>query len=299
MKKSYNSLWGYLFVILVLIIITGCSSSNNETSSESNGTSNESSDDVITIEYRHVNSKDWGGDAVKQIVENFNNSQDKIYVEEKYTPDNYPGVMQKVQAGISGGNPPDVAQVGYNFLSFVNDGIPFTPIEELSGSDDNDPNFIEDNFLPNIVDLGRDSEGQLIGLPYGLSNPVLYYNADMLQEVGWDPDSPPKTWDEVEELSTKIKEETDKYGIYIQEPPDSWAQYGMARSNGGEWFSVVDGTPTALIDSPGTVEVYEMMGDFVEKGIGLHTNWESGVQEFQNGNVAMAYTTIGKAASIA
>src|SRR5690625_2954067 len=143
MRKTFKYLFGMIAVFVLMSLVVACSSSNTGTS-DGGGDSNESSGDSsgpITIEYRHVNSADWGGDAVKQIVENFNNSQDKIIVEEKYTPDQYQGVMQKVQSGISGGNPPDIAQIGYNFLTFVQEGIPFTPIEEVAALDEDEPNF--------------------------------------------------------------------------------------------------------------------------------------------------------------
>src|SRR5699024_9087234 len=174
MKRNYYRYFSLSLIFLVLLIVgVGCSSSSSS-----------SDDEPIEIEYRHVNDSDWGGDAIEAIVNDFNESHDDIQVEAKYTPDNYEGVMQKIQSGISGGNPPDVAQIGYNFLTTVDEDIPYTPINEVAAMDEDDKDFIENNFAENVVDLGRSVDGELVGLSYGLSTPVLYYNPDMLEEAG-------------------------------------------------------------------------------------------------------------------
>lgn len=300
MKRKVQLLTIAFSIFALLFAACSLSSSGDNTAGDaSNDDSAAGNGEPISIEYYHVNSNDWGGHAVKEIVKNFNESQDEIVVTETFIPDIYQGVMQKTQAAISGGNPPDVAQVGYNFLEYVHGNLPYTPIEEVAAMDESEPNFIQDNFLENIVDLSRTGDGSLVGLSYGLSNPVLYYNADMLEEVGWDPDTPPATWEEVRELSEQIKEQTGEYGIYIQEPPDNWAQYAMAKSNGGEWLEEKDGELVAAVDSPEVIEAYQFAGDMVLDGIALHANQDEGQQAFGNGKVAMYYTTIGKSAGIA
>ncbi|WP_054950833.1 ABC transporter substrate-binding protein [Numidum massiliense] len=277
----------------LLALVVGC-----QTAQSSGKTSRDAADgnggDPVTIEYWHVNSKDWGGDGVKEIVKKFNETHENIRVEEKYQPGNYPGLLQKAQAAISGGNPPDVAQIGYNFITYVDENVPYTPIEELATKDAEEPNFVEDNFLPNILDLGRTGSEKLAGLPYAVSNPVLYYNADLLKEAGADLDKPPHTWEDVQKLSERVRDKTGKYGLYIQEPPDNWAQYGLAKSNGGDWLREEGGKLKAAFDSPEVTEVYDMMGEMVKDKRALHANWEEGIQAFSNGKVAMMLTTIGK-----
>lgn len=50
-----------------------------------------------------------------------------------------------------------------------------------------------DTFSDSILDLARNSEGVLAGVPYSVSNPVLFYNADLLREAGLSEDGP-KSW---------------------------------------------------------------------------------------------------------
>ena len=56
-----------------------------------------------------------------------------------------------------------------------------------------------------------------MGIPYSLSNPVLYINKDILREAGLAEDGP-ATWQEVSEFAKTVKEKTGKYGFYMQEP---------------------------------------------------------------------------------
>lgn len=293
----------FCMLALGLGLIAGCSSGevNSSTKSAQGEAFPEeaAAEDAVTIEYWHVNNEDWGGNAVKEIVQNFNESQDRIIVKETFQPGNYAGLLQNAQAAISGGHPPDVVQIGYNFISYVTENVPYVPIETLAAEDEKDPDFLSENYLENILDLGRPPGGDdIAGLPYGLSNPIFYINADLLAEAGWDPDHLPQTWDEVRSLSEMVRDKTGEYGLYIQEPPDSWAQYALVRSNGGHFLGEEDGKPVATLDMPEVIEVFDLMGDMVANGSALHMTWEEGIQAFTNGKVAMMMTTIGRRASI-
>lgn len=304
MKKSLRYHPLSLLVLALLLAVVGCSSAtNNNPGGSTDGGSGGSVDggsggqaaEPVTIEYWHVNSNDWGGNEVKKIIDSFNETNEKnIQVVGKYIPNQYQGVIQQAQAAIAGGNPPDVAMMGYNYLSYVNGNLPYTPIEEVAAMDEEEPNFIQDNFLPNIVGLSSADDGTIVGLSYGLSNPVLYYNADMLTEVGWDPDSPPQTWEEVIELSEKVRDQTGNYGLYIQEPPDNWAQYALVKSNGGNWLE----NGEVVVDSPENIEAFQMMGDMVKDNLAFRGKQEEGQQAFGNGKIAMYYTTIGRMSGI-
>lgn len=49
-----------------------------------------------------------------------------------------------------------------------------------------------------------DSAGRIIGLPIGLSTPVMYYNRDAFRKVGLDADAPPKTWFDLQQALGKL-----------------------------------------------------------------------------------------------
>jgi sn-glycerol 3-phosphate transport system substrate-binding protein len=49
-------------------------------------------------------------------------------------------------------------------------------------------------------------DNNLYCMPFNSSTAMLYYNKDMLEAAGLDPEKPPTTWAEVEEYSKKIME---------------------------------------------------------------------------------------------
>lgn len=57
-----------------------------------------------------------------------------------------------------------------------------------------------------MLELGRVG-GEQIGMPYSVSNPLVYYNADDFSRADLDPDNPPQTWEECEQ------------GCWMRQPP--------------------------------------------------------------------------------
>lgn len=49
-----------------------------------------------------------------------------------------------------------------------------------------------------------DEKGRLIGLPVAYSTPVLFYNKSAFRKAGLDPESPPKTWWEMQQVAGKL-----------------------------------------------------------------------------------------------
>src|SRR5699024_4554993 len=166
----------------------------------------------------HVSAETQGGESVEKLVEDFNAQSDTVEVAARYNPDMYADRMSNLQADVAAGNTPAVVQVGWAFLDYFSENFHYTePQEVIEQYREEDADFLEDNFLPNVLDLSVNSDGSQVGLPYSLSTPVLYLNQDMLEEAGLDPEGP-ETWEEVREYAQALKEETDNYGIYIQEP---------------------------------------------------------------------------------
>ena len=49
-------------------------------------------------------------------------------------------------------------------------------------------------------------EGKQYAMPFNVSTPMLYYNKDVFEAAGLDPETPPTTYDEVLEDAKKIVE---------------------------------------------------------------------------------------------
>lgn len=256
-------------------------------------------EEKTVIEYWHCNAETQGGLTVDELVEKFNASNDHIEVVAKYNPDMYKGLMQNLQAEAATGNYPALVQIGWAFLDYFSNNFQYvSPQDAIDAYDAEDASFLEDNFLPNVLDLAVNSDGEQVGIPYSLSSPVLYINKDILREAGL-PEEGPATWEEVDAFARTIKEKTGKYGFYMQEPADFWAQQGLIESNGAQMLTVnEDGTVQASFASEEGIEAMQMIADLIRDGAALHISWEEGAQSFIDGNCAMLYTTIARRASV-
>ena len=169
-----------------------------------------------------------------------------------------------------------------------------TPQSIIDQFDAENKNYLEDNFLENVLDLAVNKDGELVGLPYSISNPVLYINKDLLKEAGLD-ENGPKTWEEVREFAKTVKEQTGKYGFYLQQPADNWATQALLESNGANFIE--DGK--AAFASPEGIEAYKLWADMVnEDQTAVNLPWDQGVQSFIQGEVAMLFTTIAQRTNV-
>ena len=259
------------------------------------GVSQVSAQEKVQVNYWHVNADTQGGKTVTELVNKFNESQDEIEVVATYNADMYKGLMQNMQAAVAGGNTPDLVQIGWAFVDYFSENFEYnTPQSIIDQFDAENKTFIEDNFLENVRDLALNKDNDVVGLPYSVSNPVLYLNKDLLKEAGLD-ENGPKTWEEIREFSKVVKEKTGKYGFYLQQPADNWATQALLESNGANFIE--DGK--AAFASEEGIEAYQLWADMVnEDQTAVNLPWDQGVQSFIQGEVAMLFTTIAQRTNV-
>lgn len=286
-------------VLAAATMLCGCGSKAESTSTNADADSAGNTGEKIVIEYWHCNAETQGGLTVDELVEKFNETNDHIEVVAKYNPDMYKGLMQNLQAEIAAGNTPALVQIGWAFVDYFSNNFDYvSPQDAIDKFDAEDAAFLEDNFLPNILDLAVDSNGNQVGIPYSLSTPVLYINTDLLKEAGIE-DTNIETWEEVQEVAQTVKDSTGKYGLYIQEPSDFWAQQALIESNGAKLLTAnSDGTFEATFATEKGIAAMQTYADMIADGTALHISWEEGAQSFVDGNCAMLYTTIARRAYV-
>lgn len=251
----------------------------------------------VTIEYWHINSQSFGGQTIKDLIAAFEAKNPDIKVEDKFQPNVYTGLLQNLQAALAAGKPPAVAQIGYNYVEYVASNFPYMPVEDAVKLDAADKDYLN-NFLPNILDLAK-AKGKLVGVPYAVSDPVLYYNADLLAQAGLDPNKPPQTWTELVAAARTVKEKTGAYGLYVQEAGDNWTQQGLMESNGARMLTTKDGKARAAFNVPASLDVYQTLADMVLRDqSALHATTEEGFQAFAAGKVAYYIGTIARRSAI-
>lgn len=164
-------------------------------------------------------------------------------------------LQQRLTTDIAGGTAPDIAIIGTRWLvDYVANDI----AEPLDACVDDEVKgrFIETFLEPSIID------GQLWGLPVAASARAMYYNVDLLAEVGFE--EPPATWDEVVEVAQALKE-AGHYGFAIQGKEietDAYWYYALW-THGGDLFE--DGK--SGIASPEAIEAATFYKTLIDEGL--------------------------------
>ncbi|MFC0198807.1 sn-glycerol-3-phosphate ABC transporter substrate-binding protein UgpB [Paracoccus rhizosphaerae] len=156
-----------------------------------------------TIEWWHAMGGELGA-KLEEIVQGFNDSQDQYAVQPSYKG-TYPETMTAAIAAFRANQQPTIVQVfevGTGTMMAAEGAI--VPVHQLM--EEHGEGFDPSAFLPQVVGYYTDPEGNMLSMPFNSSTPILYYNKDVFEAAGLDPEQPPKTWAEVEEFSKKIME---------------------------------------------------------------------------------------------
>ncbi|WP_432204370.1 ABC transporter substrate-binding protein [Cetobacterium somerae] len=248
----------------------------------------------IEIEYWHVASESFGGGTIKELVKNFNENNPDIKVIEKFNPDMYKGLTQNLQVAVAARKKPAIVQMGYSYLNYANDNFDYVTVQEIVNNFfPEDKEYLNNNFLPNILELGQ-VNGKQVGIPYSISNPIMYINSDLMKEAGIDITNTPKDWETIRKYSEIIKEKTGSMGLFVQEYADNWAQQALIEGNGGKILIEKDGKTIPTFASKESSEAYQYLADMVQDNLALHASNDEGFQTFLNGKLGMVITTIGK-----
>ncbi|MEZ0537440.1 ABC transporter substrate-binding protein [Caldicellulosiruptoraceae bacterium PP1] len=119
--------------------------------------------------------------------------------------------QSKLFAAIASGNPPDAVFIYNDWIIPLAAQKALRPIDEYM-SKAKDISYKE--FLPFTLKWGE-YKGKHYSLPWDIDFDVLYWNKDLFEQAGLDPDRPPQTWDELKKY-IKILTKYDSKGNIVQ-----------------------------------------------------------------------------------
>ena len=111
-------------------------------------------------------------------------------------------------------------------------------------------------FFPLILDAVDDPAGRPQALPLGLSLPVLFWNKDAFGKAGLNPDTPPKTWLEVQTAAGRLFDAG--YKCPLTSSRFTWVHLENLSSQHGEPVSVREGHGSMKVVLNRMVEVKHM-----------------------------------------
>jgi len=135
------------------------------------------------------------GDAIQAVVDDFNKSQDRIFVQRLPVS----SIDRKMMLATAGGNPPDIAGLWSWALSGYAEKNALTPLNKYCEA----AGISRTNYIPVFWDLCSQN-GFVWALPSTPATMALHWNKKMFREAGLDPDKPPRSLRELDEMAEKL-----------------------------------------------------------------------------------------------
>lgn len=246
-------------------------------------------DEPVAITYYNYNlaSAGNGAEATRRLIAQFEEANPNVMVEGIGATSH--DITSRIQADVAAGRIPDVVQMVFSDMYFTVDNLGAVALEDIVPEPELEAHF--DGISPNGLQLGVLND-KTYGLAYTFSTPVLFYNADLFEAAGLDPENPPKTWEDVKAAGLAIVEKTDAEGIatgIFGPSAGDWLFQGVIRSNDGRLMSE-DGTRLAFAE-PEAVEAVSMLRDLYDSGAYTNLDITAAMEGMAAGNIGMYLQT--------
>lgn len=256
-----------------------------------------SSGDSDTVEIDFYYPIQVGGSlqsAIDGYIEQFEAENSHIKVTPVYSG-NYEQTLASVQSAAQAGKAPAVTVLQPVHTRSLEEMDLITPIGEIVEDDEWFGMFDEAFMLNSVLD-----DGTVASIPFQRSTNVMYWNKEMFERAGLDPESPPETWDEMVEIGHLLMSEGGAdWGIQIRSSADSvWPLQAMAIQNGVVLDSA-DGTET-YYDDPGVIKALENWVGLAEEGVSPPgvIDFATTPLDFAGESVGIIWTTTGQLTNV-
>jgi sn-glycerol 3-phosphate transport system substrate-binding protein len=237
------------------------------------------------------------GDTVAKLADAFNKSQSDYKLNAVYKG-SYTETLTGAIAAFRAKQHPHIVQVfevGTATMMAAKGAV--YPVYQLM-ADAGEP-FDPKAYVPAVYGYYSTTDGKLLSMPFNSSAPVLYYNKDAFKKAGLDPNTPPKTWPEMEQYSRKLLAAGYSCGFTSGWP--SWIQI----ENFGAWHDIpfataengFGGTDIKLeINDPLRIRHIENLGKWSKEKIFVYAGRENKPNpKFSTGECPMLFGSAGLA----
>lgn len=208
-------------VMAISTMLTGCSKGGSENKKEAK----EGEKTVITF---------WNGftgsdkETLEALVKEYNETNDKnIEVDMTIMP--WDSLYQKLSTVLSVGEGPDMLAMATERIGTYAEPGAFVEVNDVY-----EEGIVDESVIPDTLKENLKYDGKYYGVPMNFATLLLYYNKTMFKDAGLDPETPPATWEELEQYAQQIVEKTGNYGfdMAVKETTPMWCI--MLWGNGGD-----------------------------------------------------------------
>lgn len=209
------------------------------------------------------------------------------------------GIAGQVQQDEVSGKTPDVVQDSFNDLKFIASSLGAADLDKVAGTARVAALFGGTTPYAAAVTKLADINGDVYGIPWTLSTPVLFYNSALFTRAGIT--TAPATWSEVAADAQQVKSKTGADGLVngcigSAAAGSDWCLQALLDSAGG---SVMNPAQTTLtFTAPGNVTALTTMQGLAKSGAMVNLSSAQAIAAFASGKLAMILNTSALAGSL-
>lgn len=242
---------------------------------------------TLTFVSYNYGTPDLGGQGTQQLIDEFQKAHPTITIEAEGVA--VKDALTKVRTATAAGNPPDIAQIGWSKMAEAYQSLPIVPIQSIPSAEEWKAHT--EGISKNILEATA-HDGETVAMPYAVSTPTLFYNADLFRAAGLDPADPPETMAEVKaDALAIVGAGAGAEGVYFgaADPGKSdFLTQSLVDSNGGSLVSP-DGKVT--LDQPEAVEALATVQDLTTSGAQPAVGVQDAMAAFNSGKLGMLLTS--------
>lgn len=145
-------------------------------------------------------------------------------------------------------------------------------------------------YSAGLMTMGRFAGG-IYSLPFAVSTPVVYFNADLVRQAGGDPNNFPQDWDAILSLAAKINALGNGVSglSFAWDITGNWMWQALIMSEGGTMMSPDEKKVT--FDGPAGQRSIRLLGRMVKEGGMRNLTRQAAIQSFAAGKIGMFFAT--------
>ena len=212
--------------------------------------------DSVTIEFWTIALGDAFADYILGMIATYEEAHPGVKI--RWVDVSGGEVAEKFLAALVGDTPPDLANI-YDLPRFLQYDILVDMDQAVSVTDKNKR---LDNFWRGVGYF----QGTNYVIPWYVGVTMLWYNKDLFQKAGLDPDRPPRTIDEMLAMGRQIHERTGKYGVSWRLHPSLVAPPWALLRMDGFWPLFDESYSRTRINHPDAKVIFQKWVDAYRNG---------------------------------
>ncbi|MGG1684641.1 ABC transporter substrate-binding protein [Pseudalkalibacillus sp. NRS-1564] len=260
-RKSVRNLGLTSFILVMLLIFSGCSGSNDTNNSEVEG----SETGTLRIAIR-----DYLTDEAEKVIAAFEEKNPNINVELEPWPTEEEQYRQKITTNLAADNLPDImASWGGMVTFFADAGVTLNLDEMLESDSELKKDSFEEAFLNTGKSFGSKTKDEVHMLPLGADAVVIFYNKRLFDEANEPYPTSDWDYDEFIDVSRKLtkKDESGNITTYGANIRYKWLSVyqPVLKNFGGDLVN--DAGDKAVFDSPEAIKGWKALLEPAKEGI--------------------------------